>query len=42
MATPHHLPKKRGALKSTKISFSKAPQFFAVSHSGDSTGDIEG
>ena len=30
MATPHNLPKKRGALKSTQISFLKAPQIFAV------------
>ena len=32
MATPHHLPKKRGALQSTQISFLRAPQSFAVSH----------
>ena len=32
MATPHHLPKKRGALKTTQISFLRAPQFFPISH----------
>ena len=32
MATPHHLPKKRGALQSTQISFLRAPQSFTVSH----------
>ena len=28
MATPHHLPKKRGALKSTRISFLRSPPFW--------------
>ena len=28
MVTSHHLPKKRGALKSTQISFLRAPQFW--------------
>ena len=32
MTTPHYLPKKRGALQSTQISFLRAPQSFAVSH----------
>ena len=32
MATPHHLPKKRGALQSTQISFLRASQSFAISH----------
>ena len=32
MATPHHLPKKRGALKGTRISFLR-DTFFEVSHS---------
>ena len=40
MATPYHLPKKRGALKGTQISFLKGT--FKVSHSGDSAGDVEG
>ena len=31
MATPHHLPKNRGALKSTQITFLRAPNF-SVSH----------
>ena len=28
MATLHHLPKKRGAPKSTQISFLRTPQFW--------------
>ena len=34
MATPYHLPKKRGALKGTKISFLRSPDgnFPQVSH----------
>ena len=32
MTTPHYLPKKRGALQSTQISFLRAPQSFALSH----------
>ena len=31
MATPHHLPKNRGALKSTQISFLRAPRFCDLS-----------
>ena len=34
MATPHHLPKKRDALKDTQISFLRSPHgnFPQVSH----------
>ena len=35
MATPHYLPKKRGSLKNTPISFFRVPLILAVSHNFD-------